>query len=1109
MNRRRALGATPWTGMFVALVVVTTGILAPGSALADRLGPPVPVSDALLEGGRAPQESESTVASAETAPRRDGIEVPGTSGPSATAGTTAVAADSSATPVVAPNTPGVVTGYVTDTESGRGLPYTNIVIYTVEAGDRRMQIGGSIALTRGQYFARVNPGRYELNFLYLGYEPYTSEVLEVRPGETLELDVPMKVKPIEFQTFTVQATKITNTAVSALVEKKKSVAVQEAITAEEISRSTDSDAAEALERVTGLSVVGGKFVFVRGLGDRYSSTSLNGTSLSSPEPNRRTVPLDIFPAAMLDNVVVQKTFTPDMDGEFGGGNIDIQTREAIDERQFSQKFSIGYAENVFTDDYYTYDGGRTDWLGLDDGTRGLPRILDPYADEKLPDKRNFLGEGLPVQQLSAIREAFPNTWTPRREDGIPNFGYSGLYADRYELFGRQGSFLLAGSLSNGFNTREFEETDFRGGSGEEVQTRSTFDVAQSERSTLLGLTGAFNLRATDASRLSYNLLYTRGSEDKARVATGVNDQSETFLQNTLTYVERDLLSHVFRGQHALNGAGSELEWMVNYSQANRNEPDRRFSEFKETTFYVFDPDDSEEIIDQYQGWGKSPLGFPFVRVFGESQEDDMGLKLNWNFRLPETSWADRGLKLGYSFRDRERSTRYRRFGIDCQTCDFDGSGRGEQVFDRSTYDDPTTLDRQIIRETTDSSDQYDAGQEVSGLYAMSDWYLFDTIRLVGGARYETSEQFVLAESSNVAAADRERKETSLVTSNWLPAFNATWTATERINVRLAYSRTLNRPEMRELSPFSNYNYEENVEEQGNLFVQQAEIDSYDFRFEVYPGLRRYMAFSLFRKELDNPIERILFAQAAGNLKEVPGNGEEGTLEGWEIEWRGGMGDAVQGVGQLGNAVAWTATRPLWLLGQVPGLGFFEGATVDLRRVQAPDAPGLANWGLSFNFSKIESEVTINRTRLLDEIRATTEGAELSEETAGGILTSTAPLTGQSSYALNAGLIYGNGRQDFSLMLKAFGDRLTAFGVGSPDLYEDVPAVIDAAWATRLGPSVKLKFGLENILDERRRFVYDDSNGETFVDLEGNEVDVPLRRAWRDGRKLSISLTYAP
>lgn len=1014
-----------------------------------------------------------------------------------------------ATLKIDPRTPAKVTGRVVDLESGRALDYTNVVFSSVSGPEGKNETvhSGTITLREGIFYHSLPPGFYTATFLYLGYEKITTGVFEIRPGEPHRIDVALKVKPIVMKSLTVQGQAIKNTEVAALSRQKKALVVQESITAEQISRSTDSDAAEALERVTGLSVVGGKYVFVRGLGDRYSSTSLNGASLSSPEPSRRTVPLDIFPSAMLDNIVVQKTFTPDMGGEFGGGNIDVQTKVAVRERKFSQKLSFGYSGNVLDNDYYSYRGSDLDFLGMDDGTRGLPDALAPYSRTRLPGKKNFLGDGLEPSALGDIRESFTNVWTPRKQSSTPmNYSYSGLYADGFELFGRPSSFLAAASLSNSYNTKQYEQIDIRGGSEGNFNARTEFDKVSSTHSALLGLTGAINVQPTDGSKLSYNILHTRGADDQAQIAEGTNDQGERIRQTILDYVERELTSHVVQGKHLMFGANTEIGWIASSSEAYRDQPDSRFSEYQwKTLDYITDPDDPEEILDTVEGWGKSPLGFPFQRTFGSSRENDTGLKLDVEQAMPGTSWLENRLKTGWSYRERDRTTAYRIFGIRCQGCEFDGTGSGEATFSPELYDDPEDLETMIISETTRPLDNYDSMQKTIGAFSMLSMNFSDRLQVVGGARYETSEQSVTAGGN---LGDEETVDSQLSNEDWLPALNTTYRLTDRVNLRSSYSRTVNRPEMRELAPLRIFNYETGVEEQGNRFVEQATIDSYDLRVEAYPGRRRYLAFSLFRKDLDRPIERILVPQAAGNFKEVPGNGDQGTLEGWEVEWRGGIEDAAQNVGQVTVAAAWLATRPFWALGQVPGLGFMDGLSTPWKKVPAVRTGLLRNFGLTFNFSRIESEVDINISRIEDEAQFTVDPeANIGDDTSADVLEN-APLTGQSTFAFNAGLIYGDGSRDASLMIKDFGDRLEAFGVGSPDLYESVPPVLDFGISQKFDNGIKIKLSVENILDERREVYYDAQPGQTFESIDGTPIDDPVRTSTLDGRKFGVSVSFA-
>ena len=910
-------------------------------------------------------------------------------------------ADSSATPAtepeVAPGTPGTITGYVRDQESGKGLPYTNIVLYEVKRKGRLIEAGGSIALTGGQYFARVNPGTYEVRFLYLGYENFTAQDVVVAPGSTVTLDASMKVKPIEFEAMTIQAQKITNTAVAQIAEKKKAVAVQEAITAEEISKSTDSDAAEALERVTGLSVVGGKFVFVRGLGDRYSSTTLNGAPLSSPEPGRETVPLDIFPAAMLDNIVVQKAFTPDMDGNFGGGNIDVRTRRGVDERTFNQKISYGFNQSVLDQDFYTYDGGAWDLLAYDDGTRDIDRVFPDSGD------RPFLRqEGLTTEE-ERIAATFrgTNVWTPRLVEGPPNFGYAGLFSDSFAFGERKGSFLAAASYSHSASTDDFVRYDVR--DVEEPAQQETRSV-QSERGVLIGLTGAATFQPTQDSNLQYNLLYTRAGEDQVRRSEGQNDSEDSaFLTHTLKYVQRDLLTHVLQGRHNFGGHGSELHWLLSTSNATRDEPDNRFAKFN------WADNDTRELEDgstYTKGrYSKAFLGTGAQRLWSETEESSEHFQVNWTASLPELPWIQRMMRFGFAYRRRDRVESDRRFGVVVPSAAYNVPGRSGRLEDTLTQDEFAEHYAQAGDYNTDERtgvyDAVDAERTTTAMYGMFDIDFFQTIRVNAGARFETSRQSASSLSLTGQINDLPAIRSSANTSDWLPAANATWRISDAMQTRLAYSRTLNRPQLRELSAIRRTDFELDEEVAGNPFVRPAKVEAVDFRFEIFPAPRSYAAFSAFDKTIDDAIQISATQKAGGGRTIFPFNGEPGgKLRGWEVEWRGPMVDVLTAGSQTGVALGWAATRPLWLLARIPGLDGLDDATLDFRVVNGHDVPALENWGFTFNYTSITSEIDVSPGSAENEARFVLgpDGQPLRVE--DDIITNR--LTGQADSALNIG-----------------------------------------------------------------------------------------------------------
>lgn len=894
---------------------------------------------------------------------------------------------------VHPSTPGVVAGRVLSAD-GEPLAYTNIVF---QAAGTSETVGGTLAITEGRFVHRIEPGRYDILFIYIGYERVAVEGVEVAPGGRAELgEIRMKVKPILMERFAITEAAIRNTERAALARQQKAVAVSDAVTAEQMSRASDSDAAEALQRVTGVSVVGGKYVFVRGLGDRYSSTRVNGASLSSPEPNRRTIPLDIFPTGLIEAITIHKTYTPDMPGEFGGGVVDVVTRSVVDRRSFSQKFKLGWSENVSEQGFLGYRGGNWDFLGIDDGTRALPGLVSDVDGRVYWDRTG--GDGPSLDEILAMRRSFQNTWTPTPQGTPLNFGYSGHYADRFQLLGKDASVLASLTLSNSFSSSNRIERNYQGST--EIIAETDYQVQQSTHSTLGGLTSSVGWKVGDDDNLKYNLLYTQTSDDKARFSQGPNDDYGTsnLTQYQLTYVERTLQSHVVDGTHGLP-FNSTLEWTASNSNARRDEPDRRLALYEASPLYN---NDDELIGEELLLSGRA--AYPLTRIFGASDEDDNGLNVSWKLPL----LGNQELRLGGSYRLRDRFVEYRRFGI---RCPFFGSACGDRSLLPEQILDPSTNsgeDRYILEELTRSNDSYGATHRVRAVFSALDLRMARALRVSGGVRVEESEMAVDANSPFAAEGEVERARRDNLDA--LPTVNVTWALSERQNLRLGYSKTVNRPELRELSPFSMFNYELGLNETGTPTLRQARIHSYDARWEMYPGDTQYAAFSFFYKDLRQPIEKVTWTDT-GSRKLEPRNGDVGLLRGVELELRTTLGDVFQ---FLGRPIEGTPHR------------FFY------------------RWGIAFNHARIHSEVVINdaQTTIMN------------------------PLNGQSDRTTNLGLFYGGEKLEGAILYKDFGRRLHSVGLGRlPDIYEYPPRSLDLSLGLDLGSGFGVKLGAENLLDE--------------------------------------------
>ncbi len=263
---------------------------------------------------------------------------------------------------------GTISGVLVDAETGETLIGANVVA-------KGSAIGASTDID-GRYSFKVDPGIYNLVFSYIGYNEVTVENVEVTAGEVTRIEMKLLPEAVQVGEVVVEAAARLNTDAGLLRERAKAVAVSDAIGADAISRSGSGDAAAAMTKVTGASVVGGRYVYIRGLGDRYTNTTLNGSTLPSADPDRKAFQLDLFPSALLENIVTLKTFTPDRPGDFSGGLVDVATKSFPESFTFQLSTSITYDDQASgIDNFLNYPGSGTDWLGRDDGARGLPGLL--------------------------------------------------------------------------------------------------------------------------------------------------------------------------------------------------------------------------------------------------------------------------------------------------------------------------------------------------------------------------------------------------------------------------------------------------------------------------------------------------------------------------------------------------------------------------------------------------------------------------------------------------------------------------------------------------------------------------------------------------------------
>ena len=359
------------------------------------------------------------------------------------------------------------------------------------------------------------------------------------------------------------------TEIGLLKQRQKSKVFEDNISTELMSKMPVSDAGDALKRVTGISVVGGKYVYVRGLGERYSNTLLNEVEVPSPEPTRRVVPMDIFPANLIQSLQVMKTFSPDQPGSFAGGSVQVHTKDFPDKRTLSFSASTGLNSGVTGKDTLRYDGGKFDFLGFDDGSREIPRLVSKYASQiPIRERGLFSKQGFSAADIAVLGKTFNNEWTPQKSVASANQGYKFTYGDTSTVWGKQIGYLAILSYSNSYSNRQEVRNTFtlkgvdQQGSAL-LAPYTEYKVERSINDVMWGGVLNASLRFNESHITSLKTIFSHNGDNQARTWEGYNMDRATDMKSArLMFVERQLVSSQLSGNHKfgqLNLGASDTE----------------------------------------------------------------------------------------------------------------------------------------------------------------------------------------------------------------------------------------------------------------------------------------------------------------------------------------------------------------------------------------------------------------------------------------------------------------------------------------------------------------------------------------------------------------------
>lgn len=933
------------------------------------------------------------------------------------------AASGALTEQIAVADPGVLEGVIVNAENGQPI-----------AGARVYIAGTPIDLTtdaQGRYRAEVPGGSYSVSVLAPSFASQTLDAVEIPAKGKAKRDIELTPAGLELPDFVVVEPYVEGSLAAFVEEKRTSSAVSDIIGAEQISRSGDSDAAGALRRVTGLTLVDGKFVYVRGLGERYSSTLLNNAQIPSPDPTRRVVPLDLFPTEILQGIVIQKTYTADMPGEFGGGTIQLRTRGVPEGFVAKVQLTGIYLDGTTGSEGLTYRGDEQDWTGFDHG-RELPgAISDRIAlDGRLRPRTTFNPGGVTPAEYEAFGEQYAQLGFDQKSESLPpGAGLSASLGNVWEIGGARVGFLSSLRYQNAWDTSEETRRTFRVEGTDTLVLGAELDRLRSEQN--IELSGFFNagVEFGENHKLKSTTVLVRQSVDEARFSEGYTEDPgdrSRFYQNE--WIENELTTQQFSGEHIFPAASNlTLDWQWTHARAGRDSPANRQ--------YRYDQDNNS---GDYLFSSRADSNSSDYSTLTDNA-DEYALNLKWPWQFGDDSSLT--LSAGASQLKRDRESGILRFVYRA----VGPRSRDQavlilppnQIFSAANIG-PTGFQ---FDQTGRDTDFYVAEQSLDALYASVDVVWREDWRFTLGARQE--DNFQLVANGDPTQPGAEITEARIEDTDLLPSSSITWIRSDKDQFRLGYSETLSRPDFRELSaaPFTDPLLD--TETIGNPDLVATAIKNFDFRWEYYFSDSESFTASLFAKQFDQPIERVL----------VPGTGELLTYVNVEsAELRGVEFDVYKTLSAL-NEVGWA--NPQWL----------------------PDFQW-DNWYVSGNYAYIDSTIELGSAASIQTTRER-------------------PLQGQSPYVVNAQLGYINPEsgRELSVVYNRFGRRISNVGTnGAPDIYEEPFDQLDFVYKQSLPwAGWTLKARAKNLLDPNVEFTQGD--GITREYRKGRELNLAIEWKW--------------
>ncbi len=760
---------------------------------------------------------------------------------------------------------GIISGTVNDGEFNDVLPFANILI--------KGTTKGTTSDFDGKYVLEVEPGIYTVTFSYLGYETKEiSEVIIESGGEQI-IDITLNPLANALDEVVVTTTVSKNTEASVLNLQKNSVALLDGLSIQSIKKSGAGDIASAIKSVPGVSVQGGKFVYVRGLGDRYTKSILNGVDVPGLDPDRNTLQLDIFPTNILDNIIVVKSATADQAADFTGGVVDIVTKDFPTRAEYSVSVGLGYNSTMhFNNDYLSYEGSPTDILGFDNGRRNLaiPQSIETPLPVEDGSRARVLTQFF-EPNLKALQEQSPMDFNlgftagnqyNLNDDGTKKIGYltSLSYKNSTEFY--EG--IVNGQVfrKQDQDTSVFELIDDRTQSGN-LGVNNVL-VSGLAGVSLKGLTSKYKL----------NVLHIQNGESSAAYIRqdNFNVNSNVIFKDVLTYTQRSITNVLLNGEHANEDGSWKVSWKLSPTLSRIYDKDLRTTPFRfndETGNFSISPSES---------------GDP-SRIWRDLEEINIAGKLDFT-RRHQLFGRDAKFKFGGAHTLKQREFIVDQFSHPVQSREGNFSlgfgGDADQVLALENIYSNVTREGTYVRRDSNISDSFDSEITVSAGYLSDEFRFSDRFNAIIGLRLEKFDLLYSGENQDGEVFDQAN---ILDKMDFFPSANFIYELNEEANkkLRASFSSTTARPSFKEASNAQIFDPVSSTFFIGNIDIQPTYINNFDVRFESYGEGTNFFAISAFAKTFDDPIELSFIREARGQF--IPLNLGDANVFGGELEVR--------------------------------------------------------------------------------------------------------------------------------------------------------------------------------------------------------------------------------